>query len=270
MPFITVNNVKLYYEEQGSGSETLVFGHSMLFNLRMFDDQVAVLKAKYRCISFDFRGQGQSEVTDCGYDLESLTEDTAKLLKALNTQPCHFVGFSMGGMVAMRLAVQFPDLIKSLVLIDTSSERQDNMLRNRILIVIAQYFGLKVLAAKVMSMFFGSQFLKDPQRKALRHSWKAYFLANDPKGIVHVVKGVIFREPITETLKYIKQPTLIMVGEEDELTDLKKAQIIHDNIAHSTLHIIPNAAHMGPVEEPEFVTKTIAKFLKTKTNTYDS
>ena len=117
MPFATINNARLYYEEHGQGKETIVFAHSMLFNLRMFDDQVKFLKSNYRCVLFDFRGQGKSEDTSSGYDLDSLTKDALEFIKALNCDPCHFIGFSMGGMVAMRLAIRHPEVIKSLILI---------------------------------------------------------------------------------------------------------------------------------------------------------
>ena len=115
MPLITVNDARVYYEEHGQGDETIVFGHSMLFNLRMFDEQVEFLKSRYRCVLFDFRGQGKSEVTPDGYELDNLTVDASELIKILNCSPCHFVGFSMGGMVALRLAIRHPELIKALV-----------------------------------------------------------------------------------------------------------------------------------------------------------
>ena len=100
MPYITINNARLYFEEHGQGNETIVFGHSMLFNLRMFDEQLEFLKSRYRCVLFDFRGQGKSEVTSEGYGLDSLTIDALEIIKALNCSPCHFVGFSMGGKVS--------------------------------------------------------------------------------------------------------------------------------------------------------------------------
>ena len=197
MPHIWINNANLYYEEEGEGQDTIVFGHSLLFNLRMFDDQTHFLRSQYRCVRFDFRGQGKSEVTADGYDLDTLTEDAAQLITTLECSPCHFVGFSMGGMVAQRLAIKYPELIKSLILIDTSSEPQDDMLRNRILTWIAKYFGLRILANKVMSMFFSAGFLKDKSKSALRNTWKKHFLSNHPKGVVRAVKGVIFRRGIT-------------------------------------------------------------------------
>src|SRR5438105_5649896 len=61
MPIIRVNEAALYYEEHGTGPETIVFAHGLLWSCRMFDAQVALLKERYRCVAFDFRGQGQSE-----------------------------------------------------------------------------------------------------------------------------------------------------------------------------------------------------------------
>ena len=260
MPTININNSNINFEEEGSG-ETIVFAHSMLFNLRMFDNQVDHLKDDFRCVRFDFRGQGKSEVAESGYDLDSLTDDVAKLIESLHCNPCHFVGFSMGGMVGMKLAVEHPNLVKSLILIDTSSEIQDDMIRNRAMLWVAKYIGIKVLANKIVSMFFSSNFLKDKKNKPVVKLYKKYFLANDPKGIVKTVKGVLFRKRFTESLGSVTQPTMIIVGENDELTDSKKSKILKENIKQSQLEIIPRAGHLAPVEEPELVNRIIRNFI---------
>lgn len=264
MPYLTLNGVKTYYEDEGSGEETIIFGHSMLFNLRMFDEQVKFLKDDYRCIRYDFRGQGQSESPADGYDLDTLTEDFAELVNILQCGPCHFVGFSMGGMVALRAALRYPELIKSLVLIDTSSEAEpkSGMIRNKAMLFIAKHIGLQPLAGKVMSMFFGRDFLQDPARKESRRVWKNYFTANDRGGIVKAVKGVIYRESITDEIGKIGHPTTIMVGENDQLTDLNKAEIMNTKIKNSTVKVIPRAGHMSPVEEPDIVNTLLAGHLK--------
>ncbi len=263
MPHIDINNTQLYYEDKGNGKETLVFGHSMLFNLRMFDEQVDHLVANYRCISFDFRGHGKSKSPQDGYDLDTLTEDIAQLINKLKCYPCHFIGFSMGGMVALRLAIKYPDLIKSLILIDTSSEPEpkDKMLRNKAMLLVAKHIGLAPLAGKVMSMFFGPEFLKDPNRGVLRETWKNHFKSNDRVGIVKAVKGVIFREGITGELGSISHPATIMVGENDQLTDLIKAEILQNHLKNASLHVIPRAGHMSPVEEPAIVNSILEEHL---------
>ncbi len=263
MPFISLKNAKLYYEDEGSGDETLVFGHSMLFNLRMFDDQVNFLRRDYRCVRFDFRGQGKSEITEEGYDLDSLTEETFELLQALDCTPCHFVGFSMGGMIALRLAIKYPDVIKSLILIDTSSEPEpsNNILRNKSMLWVAKNIGLPILANRIMAMFFGPEFRKDPDRKSLQKLWRNHFLANDRLGIIKVINGVLARKGITDLLHQITQPTIILVGENDALTDLNKAKIMQKEIKQSELQVIPRAAHMAPVEAPDEVNSAIRTFL---------
>ncbi len=263
MEFLTVNKARLYYEEHGEGNETIVFGHSMLFNLRMFDDQVEALKSKYRCVLFDFRGQGKSEVTPDGYDLDNLTLDTAELIKVLGCDPCHFVGFSMGGMVAMRLAARHPELIQSLVLIATSSELQPSPdgIQNKMMLWMVKNIGLKPIANSILSMFFGSHSLKDPDRKELRQAWKHQFLSNDRVGLIRAMKGVLHREAVTSELDKIRVPTLILWGEEDDLTDREKAEIMHHRIDGSVLHTIPRAGHMATVEEPAIVNNYILEFL---------
>ncbi|MCX2745448.1 alpha/beta hydrolase [Mangrovivirga sp. M17] len=264
MPDISVNGTTLYYEQEGNEKETLVFGHSLLFNLRMFDSQVEYLKSKYTCIRFDFRGHGKSESTDNGYDLNTLTEDFAGLVQELNIGNCHFIGFSMGGMVALRAAIKYPELIKSLILIDTSSEPEpkSGMIRNKAMLFVAKYIGLAPIAGRVMKMFFGKSFLHDPERESTRELYSNYFKTNDRKGIVKAVKGVLYRKGITGKLKLINQPTTILVGEEDQLTDHQKAEILHRNIRNSKLEVIPRAAHMSPVEEPQIVNSIIDKHLR--------
>src|SRR5271156_3136985 len=97
MPYILVNGVNLYYEDTGHGRETIVFAHGLLWSGKMFAAQVAHLKDRYRVITYDHRGQGKSEVTESGYDMDSLAEDEAALIKALGAAPCHVAGLSMGG-----------------------------------------------------------------------------------------------------------------------------------------------------------------------------
>lgn len=105
---VTVNGANLSVEEQGSGDESIVFAHGVLLNRRMFDHQLDALKDRYRCIAFDFRGHGHSEVTDDGYAVDELTEDVAALIRQLRSAPCHFVGHSLGSFVGLRLGVRSP------------------------------------------------------------------------------------------------------------------------------------------------------------------
>ncbi len=140
MPKLNINGTMIYYEEAGQGDETIVFSHGLLWSNRMFDKQVTVLKEHFRVIAFDHRGQGQSEVADSGYDMDTLTDDAIALIETLNLGKVHFVGLSMGGFVAMRIAIRRPDLVISTVLIETSAdpEPQENIPKYKMLSFVAR------------------------------------------------------------------------------------------------------------------------------------
>jgi 3-oxoadipate enol-lactonase len=263
MPKIQVNGAQIYYEDHGSGPETIVFAHGLLWSGRMFDHQVDALKNRYRCITFDFRGQGQSQVTAAGYDMDTLGEDAAALIEALTCAPCHFLGLSMGGFVAMRLAIRRPDLIKSLMLIETSADPEppENIGRYRLLNFIARWLGLKLVADRVMAIMFGRKFLTDPARAKMRQEWRQRLIANQRIGITRAVRGVITREGIEDRLDKIKVPTLIIVGDQDVATVPAKAQRMQARIQGSKLVVIPGAGHTSTVEEPEAVNAALTEFL---------
>src|SRR5258708_11034735 len=184
MPRLQVNGADLHYEEQGAGPETVVFAHGLLWSGRMFDRQVAALAGRYRCVTFDFRGQGGSEVTGGGYDMDSLTADAAALIAALRCAPCHFVGLSMGGFVGMRLAIRHPELLRSLVLIETTAdpEPRENLGRYRLLTFVARWLSLRLVADPVMRIMFGRKFLADPTRSAVRERARRELIGNHRRG----------------------------------------------------------------------------------------
>ncbi len=263
MPQIVVNGAELYYEEHGRGPETIVFAHSMLFNCRMFDAQVAALKDRYRCLLFDFRGQGQSQVTDDGYDLDTLSEDAAALIELLGHPPVHFLGFSMGGMVGMRLAIRRPELLRSLILVDTSAdvEAPANKRKAALLSFFTRWFGPRLVTWQVMPLFFSRRFRDDPARQDQLREWCGHFEANDRVGVTRAVKGVVSREAVIDDLDQIRLPTLILIGEEDVATSPEKSRRMQAAIAGAKLVTIPRAGHMTPVEEPELVNVALGKFL---------
>ncbi|MBZ0217928.1 MAG: alpha/beta hydrolase [Fimbriimonadaceae bacterium] len=264
MAHLDVNGVRLHYVDEGAGLETIVFSHGLLFNWSMFANQIAELKSRYRCIAYDHRGQGNSEITAAGYDLDTLTDDAAALIEALKVQPCHFVGLSMGGMVAMRLAIGRPELLRSIILIDTSAdgESAENASRYKMLNFIARWFGLRMVAGKVMPILFGHSFLKDPLRRKEKKKWRAQILANHRIGITRAIDGIIHRAGILQKLDQIKIPALVIYGEEDIATPPIKSQRIHAAIAGSKLVHIEHAGHSSAIERPRAVTTEISAFLK--------
>jgi pimeloyl-ACP methyl ester carboxylesterase len=266
MPTIPINGAKIYYEDTGSGPATIVFAHGLLCNTHLFDHQVTAFKDRYRCITFDFRGHGQSEVTSSGYDMDTLTEDAAGLIRALNAGPCHFLGLSMGGFVAMRLAIGHPDLVRSLMLLSTSADEEppENLFRYKLMSFIARWVSRRLVASKVKDIMFGKKFRTDPAREAEREEWRQRFLANNRTGASRAARGVFSRLPVYDRIGDIHVPTLIIVGEDDVATKPEKAHRMHGRIAGSKLVVIPGSGHTVTVEEPGAVNKAILEFLKSQ------
>lgn len=262
MADIQIRGARLSYLERGRGSP-VVFSHGFLWSGRMFDAQVAALESRFRCIAFDHRGQGRSEVTEFGYSIEELAEDARQLIQALGAAPCHFVGLSMGGFVGMRLAARHPELIRSLSLLETSAAGESplNVVRYRALAAVVKIMGLRPVAGPAMRSMFGRKFLTDGSRSALRAEQQRLLVGNSVPGVLRTLRGIVERPGIEEELPRIHCPTLVIVGEQDVATPPAKAEGIHARIAGSKLVVIPGAGHTSTVEDPEGVNAALVPFI---------
>ena len=263
MPQIAVGGTRLYVEDTGGTGPPVLFSHGLLYSCRMWDAQVPALRGRFRCISYDHRGQGQSEVTAGGYDMETVAEDGAALVRALGVQPVHFVGLSMGGFVGMRIAARHPDLIRSLVLLDTSAEPEppENLPRYRMLAFIARWLGQRPVAGAVLKIMHGASVRADPTRAADLQAWRARLIASNRIGAVRAVHGVLDRKGVRDELAKIRAPTLVMVGEEDAATVPARAAALAAAIPGARLVRVPRAGHMAPIDNPDFVTEQLERFL---------
>jgi len=94
MPEIQVPGARLYYEDSGGGGAPVVFSHGLLWSTGMWRFQVAAFRGRHRCVSYDHRGQGRSEVTVAGYDMDTLAEDAAALIEEVCSPPVVLVGLA--------------------------------------------------------------------------------------------------------------------------------------------------------------------------------
>jgi pimeloyl-ACP methyl ester carboxylesterase len=262
MPYIDANGVKLFYTDQGNGPETIVFAHGLLWSHKMFEAQVAFLKDKYRVIAYDHRGQGQSEAKG-PYDMETVAEDAAELIKALGLGSVHFAGLSMGGFVGMRLAARHPELMKTLILLETSSNAEpvENLPKYKTLNGVVKWVGiLPFVANQVMPIMFAESWLGNPANGEKIRRWKSELRANK-KSITGPVEGVIYRKGVEDELAKISCPTMIIVGNEDVATKPEKAKFIQMGISGSKLHMISGAGHSSCIEKPAEVNRLMDDWL---------
>jgi pimeloyl-ACP methyl ester carboxylesterase len=263
MPYLSLPSLNLYYEEIGSGPETLVFSHGLLWSHRMFEAQVVEFSKTYRVIAYDHRGQGKSEVKG-PYDMDTVAEDAAALIRNLVDGPVHFIGLSMGGFVGMRLAARHPELIKSLVLLETSANAEplENLPQYKLLNGIVRWIGIiPPIANKVMKIMFAHSWLQNSANTtSIRRCKKE--LSSNKKSITGPVEGVIYRKGVEEELGNITCPTLVIVGDEDVATTPEKAAFIQKGIKGTTLELISGAGHSSCIEKPQEVNRLLKEWLK--------
>jgi len=265
MATFDIDGVSLYYEDTGPGStgETIVFSHGLLWGTELFAPQIAALRGRYRCIAWDHRGQGRSgaDHRDC-IGIELVWQDAVRLIEALVVGPVHFCGLSMGGFVAMRMAARRPDLVRSLLLMETSSDPEplENIARYRLLTRVTKLLGPKIVKNKVAPIMLGKTILADPARRTEVAGFVN--LMSRRRDIWRAVNGVVDRAGIHHELSRITAPTLVVVGEDDVATPRPKAERIVGAIAGAQLVTIPRAGHSSTVEEPALTTAALDTFLQ--------
>jgi 3-oxoadipate enol-lactonase len=262
MPTLHVNGTELYYEDTGPGStgETIAFSHGLLWNTELFAPQIAALRGRYRCVAWDHRGQGRSAADHREHiGIELVWQDAVALLERLALGRVHCCGLSMGGFVAMRMAARRPDLVRSLILLETSADPEpiENVARYRMLARIVRVLGPRVVRDRVLPILFGETILAERRPELARFA----SIVSGRRDIWRATMGVIDRAGIHDELARIAAPTTILVGDEDVATPPAKAARIAQAIAHAELVTIPRAGHSSTVEEPAVVTAAIERFL---------
>jgi len=261
---IEVNGTSLEVLDTGPGSsgETIVFSHGLLWDTSLFAPQIAALRSRYRCIAWDHRGQGKSasDHRAC-IGMELVTQDAIALLEHLAPGPVHFVGLSMGGFVAMRVAARRPELVRTLCLIETSADPEpiENIGRYRMLSNVVRMLGPRIVGSRVAPIMLGRTILEDPNRRADLATFMATMTQR--RDIWRAVNGVIDRAGIASELGRINTPTLVMVGDEDVATPRAKSERLVSGIRGARLEVIPHAGHSSTVEEPARVTSGLQRFL---------
>lgn len=265
---IPVGDTRLFVVDTGAPTgpdatgEVLALSHGLLWDHTLFAPQLAALRARYRCIAWDHRGQGQSAADHRHtIDMELVWLDAVALLTQLGVGPVHWVGLSMGGFVGLRMAARRPDLVRSLVLLESSAEPEpaENVGRYRLLAAATRVVPPRLLASRVAPIMFGKTILADRARRAELDGYLATMTGR--RDIWRAVSGVVERAGVEAELARIAAPTTVVVGDEDVATTPAKAARMVAGIAGARLVTIAGAGHSSTVEQPAAVTAAIAAHL---------
>jgi 3-oxoadipate enol-lactonase len=243
MPNVRANGIELYYEEIGAGEPLLLIA-GFACDHTNWSKLVPLLAPTNRLITFDNRGVGQSSSPETSYSIRQMAEDTIGLLNAIDLTSVHIAGHSMGGQIAIELALACPGRVKSLILLSSCAKMDE---RGR----------------AVIDLWGDLPKLVDPMtaiRLSLPWIYTANFYAR--AGAVDEVIREILANPFPPTvsgiyqqsraitsydasarLREIKCPTLVVVGDEDILGGLPLSADLAHHIPGGQLVVLKQAAH---------------------------
>ncbi len=259
---IRANGIDIEYRIEGEGP-WVTLSHSLAFTNALWEPQIGVLSRHYRVLRYDTRGHGGTSATPPPYTLEQLAEDARALFDALGIEHTHWVGLSLGGMIGQALALKHPERLCSLVLCDTTSRHPagasatwDERIRT------LNEKGMAALAQPSLD-----RWLTEPYRKAhpeVVRSFASTIGATSVDGFAGCGRA-ISQIDFTDRLGGLRIPTLIMVGEQDTGTTVAVAREIEQAIPGAELVVLPSAAHLSNVEQPDRFNETLLAFLRRNT-----
>jgi 3-oxoadipate enol-lactonase/4-carboxymuconolactone decarboxylase len=258
MPTIHANGIEVFYDLAGpEGAPIVVFSNSIGTTLEMWDAQARALSDRYRCLRYDTRGHGRSEVVDRLISIDDLADDLAGLVEALGIEKAHVVGLSLGGMTAQAFALRHAARVKSLTLMATASYLgPPEAWAERAATVRAK--GMGTIADAVLARWFSPFFAAEAPDIVAR--WGERFLAIDPRGYA-VCCAAIEHMDLRPAIGAIRTPTLIIAGADDPATPVTMMEEIRSRIPDSELIVLPRAAHLLAIERADIVNAHLAAFL---------
>ena len=257
---ITANGISINYQVEGPASGPVVtLSHSLATNLSMWDPQMPALVSRYRVLRYDTRGHGKTDAPEGAYSLEQLAEDARALLQALGITRTHFIGLSMGGFIGQILALAYPQMLRSLVLCDTTSRvpaEAKPMWDERVR--VAQTQGMEPHVEPTIGRWFTAPFRE--QRADVVTPVRGMIRGTNPRGYIGCCHAIAALD-LTDRLSAVRMPTLIIVGEDDPATPVAASRTIHERVKGSELVILKSASHLSNMEQSEAFNRAITTFL---------
>jgi len=264
---IEVNGVNLWLEQAGEGKPLLLL-HGFTGSHSTWEPFVSNLSVKYRLLMPDLVGHGQSDAPADPerYSIERCVDDLLAMLDRLDIGGFDLLGYSMGGRVALHLALAAPERVRRLVLesaspgIDDPAERAARVASDETLAQRIEQEGLEAFIDywERIPLFASQERLPEATRQRLR----AQRLSNPPTGLANSLRGMGAgaMTPVWSRLGELTMPALLMAGELDEKY-VGLTRVMAEAIPAASVHIVLNAGHATHLEAPAPFIEAVTAFL---------
>lgn len=262
MPFFQHNGLNLFYAEKGQG-EPLLFLNGLSGDHLYWAGQFRAFSKRYRCIALDNRDVGQSSYAETLYTTKDLAADTAALIRHLKLPPAHVVGLSMGGMIAQELALESPELVRSLILAETAAVTDDWFAGTLTAFEIIRRSvpDTPAFFDAILPWWVSHRFMEQSERVA----WLQWILRQTPHpqrldGFLRQMTA-IRRHDALDRLHLIHCPVLVLVGEDDNVLPPRYARQLAERLRQSRLVVVPGVGHAPPIEDASQFNARLGEFL---------
>ena len=265
MPYVNVNDIKMYYEIHGEGFP-LVMIMGLSANIDWWHPPIIEEISKYyKAIIFDNRGAGRTDKPKKEYSIKEFAEDTIGLMDALKIEKAHVLGVSMGGMIAQEIVLNHPDRVQKLVLGATncgmskmvfpSEEVTEVLTRSR------ENITPEEAAKDTIPLLYPESYIKN-NPDIIKSTIETILKHPIPGFAFQLQVGAILKFDTCRRIKKLNTPTLIIHGTEDILVPTGNAHILEKRIPNTKKVLIDGAGHGLVRQEPEIFLQSVLEFLK--------
>lgn len=266
MPKAHLNGVDIAYESYGEGYP-IVLAHGLAATKEMWDGQIGPLMEQHRVVAYDTRGHGESNspnVDDAGYTMAQLVDDQKALMDHLGIAQAYIGGLSLGGMIAMRFALTYPEATRALLLFDTSPGMGTQGMWSANRVAMEPLVRAQGVAAIMRNLYAQRATSVTPaERKELPQA-VLNFLKHQaeltPDGFLGISRAAGDAESVLERVHEITVPTLIVTGETDFFRDASIE--MKRRMPAARFVEIKKAWHGTNIWQPEQFNATVLEFLR--------
>ncbi|NBC84847.1 MAG: alpha/beta fold hydrolase [Bacteroidetes bacterium] len=255
---VTVDGARLHVEEDGQGKPLLLV-HGLGSSARDWFAQVPHFAPRYRVLTLDLRGHGRSDKPREAYSIAQFARDVAVLLRKRDAWPAHVVGLSMGGMVALQLALNAPALVQSLTVVNSASDVRLKTWHD-LWFYASRRLAVQVLGMRRVGKIIAEKLFVRPDQEDLRREFVERWADNDPAAYVRTVDAIMGWS-VHDRLHEIDIPSLFVSSEHD-YTPVSSKNLAVARMPNAELAVVDGARHALPVECPDRFNELVGDFLR--------
>lgn len=258
MPKIKVQGIHIYYESTGRG-QPLLFIHGLGSSLRDWENQVPFFSKKFEVVTVDLRGHGRSDKPPGRYSIPLFASDISELIRLLGLGATHVAGISMGGMIAFQMAVSSPELLKSLVVINSGPEFVLRGIRQKLPFLLRRLI-VRFMGMQKMGEVLGKRLFPKPEQEELRRLIAERWSQNDKKAYLNSLRAMNGWS-VLNRLGEIPCPTLILSADQD-YTPAAYKEAYAAKIPLARVVVIPDSRHLTPLDRPDAFNLALEDFFQ--------